>query len=254
MKWLAFAVLALMLPIAVPADAGETNLTAEAILARVWANRPLKDFSLKARLFVTREKIVPVEILVKNTPEEVRTIYRAGKTQLLVIQPGHGEPRYYLQGAGELRGKRRTEDFLGSHFSDYDLGMPFLRWPNPKLQGEQRVPGRDCYIIETKAAGEPYARVRLWIDKEYFALLRAEAFDENENLVRRFAITSFKRIGEFWIPRGIEIAFVPPGQSLPSEEKSRLEVYEGSYDMQLPVERFSAASFGVGSGAGKSGH
>jgi hypothetical protein len=195
-----------------------------------------------------------VEILVKNTPEEARTIYRAGKTQLLVIQPEHGEPRYYLQGAGELRGKRRTEEFLGSHFSDYDLAMPFLQWPNPKLQGEQRVPGRDCYIIETKASGEPYARLRLWIDKEYFALLRAEAFDENENLVRRFAITSFKRIGEFWIPRGIEIAFVPRGQSLPSQEKSRLEVYEGSYDTQLPAEWFSPASFGVGSGAGESGH
>ena len=90
MKWLALAVLPLMLPIAARARAAETNITAEAILARVWANRSLKDFSLKARLFVTREKIVPVEILVKNTPDEARTIYRAGKTQLLVVQPEHG--------------------------------------------------------------------------------------------------------------------------------------------------------------------
>jgi hypothetical protein len=252
---LLFLLFLLLAPtVALCADAGETDLTAESILARVWANRPLKDFSLKARLFVTRERILPVEILVKNTPEEVRTIYRAGKTQLLVIQSERGEPCYYLRGAGELKGRRRTEDFLGSHFSDYDLGMPFLRWPNPKLRGEQRVTGRDCYIIETKVSGEPYARVRLWIDKEYFALLRAEAFDENENLVRRFAITSFKRIGEFWIPRGIEMAFVPPRQSLPSEEKSRLEMYEGSYDTQLPAEWFSPGSFGAESGAGKSGY
>jgi hypothetical protein len=75
--------------------------------------------------------------------------------------------------------------------------------------------------------------------------LRAEAYDENENLVRRFAITSFKRIGEVWVPHGIEIAFVPPGQALPSEEKSRLEVYEGSYDTQLPATWFSPASFAV---------
>ena len=135
-----------MLPIARRARAAETNVAAEAILARVLANRVMKDFSLKARLLLTREQIVPVEILVKNTPEEVRTIYRAGQTQLLVVRPGHGEPRYYLQGAGELTGKSRT------------AGLSFhsiLRWPNPKLQGEQRVPGRDCYIIETKAAGEP---------------------------------------------------------------------------------------------------
>jgi hypothetical protein len=53
----------------------------ETIVQRVWANRAQKDFSLKARLFVDREKVVPVDILIKNLPDEVRTIYRAEKTE-----------------------------------------------------------------------------------------------------------------------------------------------------------------------------
>jgi hypothetical protein len=56
-------------------------------------------------------------------------------------------------------------------------------------------------------------------------------------------VTSFKKIGDVWIPRGLEASRVPPAQSLPSEEKSRLEVYEGKNDAALPAEWFSPVSF-----------
>jgi Outer membrane lipoprotein-sorting protein len=249
MNRLKLAALILMLPMTALADDAKTNVSAEAVLAQMLASRPLKDFSLKARLFVTQDKIVPVEILIKNTAQESRTIYRADKTQFLVIQGLHGDPRLYLRGSGELNGAARMGELLGSHFTYYDLALPFLHWPNPKFVGDDRVRGRDCYAIDAVATNEPYARVKIWIDKEYLALLRAEAFDENQNPVKRIAITSFRRVGAAWIPRGIDIAFVPKGQSLPSEEKSRLEVYEGNYDAQLPSEWFSPDAFAAtGSG------
>jgi hypothetical protein len=221
------------------ADLGESAPSANAILERVLVNRPTSDFSLKARLFVTREKAVPVEILVRNTAEDTRTIYRSGSWELLVVQSVRGGVRFYLRGAGELTGEQRMQKVLGSNFSYYDLGVPFLHWPNARFLGEEITRGRNCFILEVTADSEPYARVKIWIDKQYNGLLRAEAFDENGTRVRRFAITSFRRVGDVWIPRALEIAFVPPGQSLPSEDKSRLEVYEGNYTTQLPAEWFS---------------
>jgi hypothetical protein len=220
----------------------QTNVNARALLSRVTANRATKDFSLKARLFVSRDRTVPVEILVKNTPTETRTVYRAGTNEFLVVQPLQGPARFYLAGAGELTGARRMERLLGSQFSYYDLGLSYLRWADPKVVGEDRMRGQDCYILEVKATGEPYAKVKLWIHKEFPALLRTEAFNEDEMPVKRLFITSFKRLGELWIPRGIEAATVLPG-ALPSEEKSRLEVYEGDYDKQLPAERFAEERF-----------
>ena len=252
----AILVLTCLLSFQTYADPGLSNQDARVILARVLANRPVKDFSLKARLFVGNEDPVMVEILVKNTETETRTIYRAAQTQALVVQPVNSDPHFYLRGVGELVGAQRTEKLLGSEFSYYDLGLPFLRWPNPKLlDADDRVRGRDCFAIENSAEGEPYARVKIWIDKEYCALLRAEAFDKNGNLVRRFAVTSFKKIGEAWIPRGLEAAILPPGQSLPNQQKSRLEVYEGNYDTQLPVEWFATDGFrAAGSGGGNAAH
>ena len=243
--------LAALLPGMAYADPAPTNQTAQAILDRVLANRPTKDFSLKARLFVGDENPVPVEILVKNTVGETRTLYRGGKTEVLVVQPLHGEPKFYLRGVGELTGNQRTQRLLGSNFTYYDLGLAFLHWPNVKLLEEGRVRGRDCFAIEAKADGEPYTRVKLSIDKEYYALLRAEAFDANDNLTRRFAVTSFKKLGDIWIPRGLEASRVPPAQSLPSEEKSRLEVYEGDYDTHLPADWFASEKFRAESGGGK---
>jgi hypothetical protein len=243
--------LAAALPGMSVADPAPTNQTAQAILERVLSSRPTKDFSLKARLFVGQEDPVPVEILVKNTAEETRTLYRGSNAEALVVQPVHGEPKFYLRGTGELTGNQRTQKLLGSNFTYYDLGLTFLRWPNVKLLDEDRVRGRDCFTIEARADGEPYARVKLWIDKEYYALLRAEAFDTNDNLTRRFAVTSFKKIGDVWIPRGLEASMVPAAQSLPSQEKSRLEVYEGNYDTKLPAEWFGTEKLHAGSDGGK---
>ncbi|HUJ09371.1 MAG TPA: outer membrane lipoprotein-sorting protein [Verrucomicrobiae bacterium] len=243
MRHFLFAALTALLPLSSRADTNDNLPDAKIILARVSASRPTKDFSLKARLFVGHADPVPVQILVWNGTNETRTIYRGGQTEALVIQPVNGAPRFYLRGAGELAGARRAKSLLGSQFSYYDLGLPFLHWPNAKLLGESRVRGRDCFVIESAADGEPYARVKMWIDEEYFALLRAEAFDAKGTLTRRFAITSFKRIGDIWIPRGLEASVLLPYQSLPSEEKSRLEIYEGNYDAALSAEQFAPERF-----------
>jgi len=217
----------------------------EDVLQRVWANRARKDFSLKARLYVERERFVLVNILIKNLPEEVRTIYRAENMDLLIVQSQKNAPRYYLNGVGELTGARRMDKMLGSWISYYDLGLPFLYWPDSKCVGEDRMRGQDCQLIEVKSDKEPYRRVKLWIQAEYFALLKAEAFDADENPVKRISITSFKRIGDIWIPRGMDFAFVPPGQSLPSSERSRLEIYDGNYDAGLPLSDFEPSRFGA---------
>jgi hypothetical protein len=245
-------VLAGLLSLNAYADSAPTNQDARAILERVLAGRPTRDFSLKARLFADRNQDpVPVEILAKNTPDETRTIYRSGQSEALIVQPVHGAVQFFLRGRGELTGVQRTERLLGSQFTYYDLALTFLRWPHAKFLGEERVRGRDCFAIESTAEDEPYARVKIWIDKEYFALLRAEAYNKDGSTVRRFAVTSFKKIGELWVPHGMEASFVPPGQSLPSQEKSRLDIYEGDYGADLPAERFAMEKFGPASSGDK---
>lgn len=218
----------------------------EVILQRLWANRAPHDLALQARLFVERDRFVPIEVRIKNLPDETRTIYRSEKTELLVVQSPRRPARFYLAGRGELATpQQQMEKLLGSWISYYDLGLPFLSWPNLKYLGEDRMRGQDCHLLEVKSDTAPYRRVKLWIHNEYFALLKAEAFDADENPVKRITVTSFKRIGNVWIPRGMDFSFIPPGQSLPSSERSRLEIYEGNYDARLPLSEFDPTRFGA---------
>ncbi len=238
-----FFLLFLMLTAVVHAEDAPPLLDATVVIQRMLAHRAQQDFSLQARLDISRDKSTNLTMLVRNTPNETRTLFKAGTSELLIVQPVTGMPRWFLRGSGELTGARLMEKWLGSEFTFYDLGMPFLRWPDAKLTGEARARGQDCLLLELTATNQPYGRVKLWIEQRYFALLRAEVFDPNEALVRRLAITSFKRLGEVWIPRGIEMSSIPPNQALPAEEKSRLEFYTGDYAAKLPPEWFAEGKF-----------
>ena len=220
------------------ADSGDEFATGKALLARVIANRPAHDLVLQARLFESRDQPVPLEVRIKNFPAETRTIYRLAHTELLVIQPQAGAPRFFLRGTGELHGAARLANLGESLVAYYDLGLGYLHWPVVSKVTEQQYRGRRCDVVETATDGEPFKRARIVIDKEYAALLRAELVDQNDNVARRLAVTSFRKVDTVWIPRGIEVAFVPGGQSLPAQEKSRIEIYDGNFSAQLPAEEF----------------
>lgn len=216
-----------------------TNRSASAILHEMLTHRVTKDFSLKGRLTWGRDREADVEILAQNSATETRTIYRLGKAEWLIVQPVLGAPRWFRKGQGELTGDARLEKLGDTEFTIYDLGLPFLRWPGGKVVGDDRLRARDCHVLDVPGlAGEPYHHVKLWVDQDVYALLRAELYGRHEGLERRLSVTSFKRLGEVWIPRGIEVGFVPAHQALPATEKSRLEIIEGSYDAKLPAEWF----------------
>ncbi len=134
---------------------------------------------------------------------------------------------------------------LGSQITAYDLGAPFFDWPQAEYLGEDRQRGRTCHLINLQNP-DPQAtvgRVQLWLDKEFRGLLRADAYNRNGDKIRQLQVTSFRRVDQVWIPRGMTVSFYPPGQSLPATEKSRLIVRDNNDDAQLDPALFDPARF-----------
>jgi hypothetical protein len=224
--------------------AAEVKPDPKPILTRVVENRPRKDVVLKGQLFPTRRgDPIPFELLVKADETGTRTIIRAGKLEWLLVQPDNGETRWYQKGLGELTGDQPANAILDSHFSVYDLAAPYLRWTDCDYVASEVIKGRNCHVIEVRSETGPYRRVQLWIDKEMDGLLRAEIYDPDGRMVKRFWVSSFRKLGEAWVPRGMNISWRPPGQSLPSEERSRLEVDNGTYDAKLDDTLFDEKRF-----------
>ena len=71
--------------------------------------------------------------------------------------------------------------------------------------------GRLCWALDSVNPGtNGYASVRSWIDAEYHAVLRAEAYDERRRKVKEFSTGSFKQLTtsdghEMWFLRDIRI-------------------------------------------------
>jgi hypothetical protein len=114
--------------------------------------------------------------------------------------------------------------FMQSAFSLEDVALKFLSWGNQELLGEARLKDRPCWKIASypPSAGESaYARVESWIDKQYGALLRAIAYDEQGEIVKEFNVRSFQQLEETWMIKTLDL-------SVPSEQaRSRFEILDG---------------------------
>lgn len=227
-----------------PAAPEAAAVDPQPILKRTRENRPVKNVILKGNLYPDRRADpVAVELWVQANETDWRTIIRAGESEWLVIQPRDGAPRWFQKGAGELTGDQRLKPILKSQFTPYDLALPYLHWTEATYLGSERMKGRGCHLIEVRKADAPYPRVKVWIDQEMNGLLRAEAYDADGALVKRFWVASFRKLGDAWVPRGMEIAWRPPGQTLPSEQRSRIEVTDGKYDAELDPKLFDEQAF-----------
>jgi len=244
------------------------------IVQSVLDQRFATDVRLKAKLsrpegLDRNTELGAVEVLMRRTDKDTRTVVRAlepakyAGTTLLVIQPHAADaaPRFFLAGKDgkteELARERLKETIIGSDFSYEDLNLAFsLYWTRRELIGEEITRGQTCYRVEFKAskdAASQYARVVTWIEKNRRAVVKTEAFDEDGRRVRSFSVAALRKVktakgNEIWAPRALEILWFPPQQALPSAQKTRLEVIEAQYELELPDRVFAEETFGQGVG------
>jgi hypothetical protein len=102
----------------------------------------------------------------------------------------------------------------GTDISYEDLSMRFLYWPVARVEGEDRMLTRACWVVSVQPGrgDSQYSRVKLWIEKNSGALLQAEAFDSAGKFARRFKVISGQRVDGAWFLKQMRIESAPsPG-------------------------------------------
>jgi hypothetical protein len=99
-------------------------------------------------------------------------------------------------GRQNLSGPKLQEPVRGTDITYEDLSLRFIYWKNAKLSGEQRVRAITCSIVDVQppSRNTAYGTVRLWIAKDRGALIKAEGFDWQGKLAKRFEIISGQRV------------------------------------------------------------
>jgi hypothetical protein len=169
-----------------------------------------------------RRVTVPVEVRVDLGTNAWQTTYRARfpdgrRESLAVITPWEGVPEFVLQRTStdgkvaELRPERPDQlyaAFAGTDFWIMDLGLAFLHWPDQRWIGRESRRTRTCDMLESlnpAPAPGAYRRVVTWVDEETGGIVRAEAYDARNRLLKEFSPGSFVRVGSRYELRDMEI-------------------------------------------------
>lgn len=225
-----FCLAALALALAVPtlpaAEGGRDAERGQALAASVRNQRPAgptqSTGTLRMRSTDGRRISIPVEVQATLGSNTWSTIYRAqfpdGRRETLtVVNPEDAPPHFILHrtaGDGNIAESRpeRPDElftaFAGTDFWFVDLGMVFLHWPDQRWKGRETRRTRTCNVLESRnplPAPGAYRRVVTWIDEETGGIVRAEAYDAQDRLLKEFSPGSFTRVGSRYELRDMEI-------------------------------------------------
>jgi len=137
-----------------------------------------------------------------------------------------------------------TPVLAASDYTIFDLIMPFVYWQEWEYEGTVRVRGRPAhhflmYPPDGDAARERAGGVRMVIDSAFNALLRADWVSEQGRALRTFTVVSFKKVGEHWIVRTIDLA------NPVTRDRTRFEVSAAAVGLMLPAAMFTPAALGT---------
>ncbi|MBU6399668.1 MAG: outer membrane lipoprotein-sorting protein [Verrucomicrobia bacterium] len=205
-----------------------------ALAEELRAQRPTKDSRFDGALQIRDRaghlRRLPVQLEVVAGDPEWRGIYRAFTPdhqlleQLTVVHTPDQPNRYLLDraatptaghtGPPALAGAQATNAFAGSDFSLADLGLEFIHWPGQRVVKHEMRKGRACQVLESldphPAAGG-YTRVLSWVDLENQGLVRAEAYDWQNRLLKEFEVDRLRKVNGRWELKEVEIRNLQTG-------------------------------------------
>ncbi len=153
----------------------------------------------------------------RDTGESIRLYLGQKSSRLETLQgetPGAFDPK-------ALARKVRDTDLTYE-----DLSMRFLYWPHAEIVGEERVKNILCYKLWVAAPAQQstYGGVYLWTPKAGPGLLKAEVYNRQSELIKKFTVLSTQKIDGRWSLKTMRILkFDPDSQNVVSRTYLNLE-------------------------------
>lgn len=111
-------------------------------------------------------------------------------------------------------GNKMTEAIAGTDMTYEDLALRFFYWPNPKLEGKEKVGTEDCFRLRlNKPNGAPgrYEGVYVWVHAKFGAFMRIRGHDKNGTLIKEFQVEDVMKISDgIWVLEKMQVATHSP--------------------------------------------
>lgn len=128
----------------------------------------------------------------------------------------------------------------GVEVTPFDVQMPFLYWPEAKLEKLERTEGRPTNVFRFTApaafAGGEVASARGYLDTQYNALRKSELLDGTGRVLKTFSLLGFKKVEDQYLPKSADY------RNERTRNKTRLAVTAAAVKLDLPAATFDPAT------------
>ena len=197
-------------------DQDEITPTPRQMQNFLWRTLVMKDLKLKGQV-QSGEKKIPIIVRTKDRllqfefqdrPLQIRVRFAPEGSLIQRRKKSDGEWQV-------VTGAEKTESVAGTDLAYEDLGIDFLRWPDPQPKGEDSVMMLDCWVYEVNPPVESnYAKVRYWISKGYKTMIRADGLNAKGQPIKRFTFNSVIEAEDTVVIGEMKVAKLTPGTDL----------------------------------------
>jgi hypothetical protein len=160
---------------------------------------------LKIRTGDDKSREIPVRFEVFTTATNWVSAYEIvpekpgiqAEKLLVTRAPGQANRYEWVKGdkGQTLTGAETLVPFGGSDFLAADLGLEFFHWPRQRVLRKEMRRSQFCDVLESvNPESYGYKRVVSWIDADTGAIVHAEAYDQRNELLKKFDPTELKKV------------------------------------------------------------
>ena len=179
----------------------------------LWRTLVMKDLRLKGQV-QSGEKKIPILVRTKDRLLQFEFQDRPLQIRVRFAPEGSLIQKRSKESANweVVTGLEKTKSVAGTDLAYEDLGIDFLRWPDPQPKGEDSVMMLDCWVYEvTPPVESNYAKVRYWISKTYKTMIRADGLNGKGEAIKRFTFNSIIEAEDTVVIGEMKVAKLTPG-------------------------------------------
>ena len=109
-----------------------------------------------------------------------------------------------------------TESIAGTDLTYEDLALRFFYWPNPRLEGREKIGTEDTFKLRLdKPAGAAgnYFAVYVWVHQKFGAFMKIHGHAKNGALLKEFQVEDVMKVSDdVWTLRKMQVSSFKNGR------------------------------------------
>ena len=198
--------------------------------ARMAATLTKLEDGLSGQLSKGRQK-TPVTLFLKGQDIQFQYSENNGPWRIFHMRIGDEDFNLFEIVNGKTQNFPREKlvaPIAGTDLTYEDLALRFFYWPNPKLEGQEKVGNELCYKIridKPKDKAGAYEVVYVWVHTKFGAFMKIRGYDKSGGLIKEFQVEKVMQVAkDTWTLQQMQVSTHDPAND------RRLSITDVTFD------------------------